>query len=221
MQPAIRRALVDMGRTALNPLMACTEMKQDQATLITLLSVMANIGYSDEIPYIARLATDKDTSPAVKAAANKALERMGAGDGSKLDTAALFHDLGEKFYYNNSSITYDNRGTMAFIWFWDDSKGLYKEDVSPAAFNDIMAMRAAEYSLKADAAKPPAVSLWLAANYKREVDLGDAGVDPINKAKPSAHFYGVASGVQYLNQVLDAHDARSQRGGVAAGAEVP
>lgn len=203
MHPSIRRALVEMGRNALNPLMACTEIKQDQATLITLLSVMGNIGYNDEVPYLARLASDKNSAPAVKAAANNALARMGAGEGSKLDTAALFQELGDKFYYGNSAITYDNRGTMAFVWFWDDSKGLYKEDVSPGVFNDIMAMRSAEYSLKASATQSPAVSLWLAANYKREVDLGDAGVDPINKGKPSAHFYGVASGVQYLNQVLE------------------
>lgn len=200
---AIRRALVELGRSVLNPLVACTEIKQDQETLITLISILGQIGYNDEVPYLARLAAGADTPPAVKAAASHALERMGAGNQGNFDIATLFYDLSEKFYYANCAISYDMKNPMAFVWFWDDSKGLYKEDVSPAVFNDIMSMRAAEYSLKADAGKTPAVSLWLSADYKREVDLGDAGVDPINKAKPAAHFYGTSAGVQHLNQVLD------------------
>ena len=200
---SIRRALVELGRTVLNPLVACTEIKQDQETLITLISILGQIGYNDEVPYLARLATDANTAPAVKAAAAHALERMGAGNVGNFNVATLFYDLSEKFYYANSAISYDMKNPMAFVWFWDDKKGLYKQDVTPAVFNDIMAMRAAEYSLKADASKTPAVSLWLSADYKREVDLGDAGVDPINKGKPAAHFYGTSAGVQHLNLVLD------------------
>ena len=203
MQPAIRRALVELGRSVLNPLVACTEIKQDQETLIAIISILGQIGYNDEIPYLARLANGKETPSSVKASAAHALERMGAGATGGLDVAKLFYELSEKFYYANSSISYDMKNAVAFVWFWDDAKGLYKEDVTPAAFNDIMAMRAAEYSLKADASKSAAISLWLSANYKREVDLGDAGVDPINRGKPSAHFYGTSAGVQHLNQVLD------------------
>ena len=203
LQPAVRRALVELGRSVLNPLVACTEIKQDQETLITIISILGQIGYNDEIPYLVGLANGKDTPPAVKAAATKALEHMGTAALDKLDAAKLFYELSEKFYYANSSISYDMKNPVAFVWFWDDKKGLYKEDVAPAAFNDIMAMRAAEYSLKADATKNPALSLWLSADYKREVDLGDAGADPINKGKPPAHFYGTSAGVQHLNQVLD------------------
>ena len=203
MQPAVRRALVELGRSVLNPLVACTEIKQDQETLITIISILGQIGYNDEVPYLARLANGKDTPPAVKASAAHALERMGAGSLDSLDVAKLFYDLSEKFYYANSSISYDMKNPVAFVWFWDDAKGLYKEDVALAAFNDIMSMRAAEYSLKADASKTPAISLWLSADYKREVDLGDAGADPINKGKPTAHFYGTSAGVLHLNQVLD------------------
>jgi hypothetical protein len=201
-QPAIRRALVELGRSALNPLVACTEIKQDQDLLISITDILRQIGYNDVVPYLSRLANGKDTTPAVKNAATAALQRMGAGNPAQLDTATLFYDLGEKFYYGTSSIAYDMKNDMAFVWFWDDGKGLYKEDVTPKVFNDIMAMRAAEYSLKADASKTAAVSLWLAANYRREVNLGENGVDPINKGKPSAHFYGTSAGVQHLNQVI-------------------
>ena len=121
---------------------------------------------------------------------------MGAGKcRDKLDTAALFYDLSpRKFYYGTSAVSYDLKNrNVAYVWFWDDTKGLYKEEVPPAIFNDVMAMRTAEYALKADSGKTKSVSLWLSADYKREVDLAD-GNDPINKGKPAAHFYGTAAG---------------------------
>jgi hypothetical protein len=200
---AIRQAMTDMGRSVLNPLVACTEMKNDPGTLISLIDVMANIGYGDEVPYLAKLAGGQDVAPAVKAAATRALQRMGKGDVATLDTAALFAELGDKYYYGTASIAYDVKNPVAYVWFYSDANGLYKQEVTPAAWGDIMAMRAAEYSLKSNASKPDAVNLWLAADYKREVDLGSAGVDPINKGQPSAAFYGTQAGVSYLNAVVD------------------
>ena len=38
----------------------------------------------------------------------------------------------------------------------------------------------------------------LAADYRRESDLGAEGIDPINKGKPAASFYGTQAGVSYL-----------------------
>src|SRR5439155_333547 len=93
--PAIRQALVDLGRSVLNPLLACTEMRNDDETLIGLVNVLGQIGYNDEIPYLARLATDKNVSQAVRASATRALEHMGAGNPQSLNVAALFQDLGE------------------------------------------------------------------------------------------------------------------------------
>jgi hypothetical protein len=128
---------------------------------------------------------------------------MGAGNPQGLNVAGLFQDLGEKFYYGQTGITYDRRNPVAYVWFYDDQKGLYKEDVTPTVWGDLMTMRSCEYSLKADSSKPEAVSLWLAADYRRESDLGADGIDPINKGKPAASFYGTQAGVSYLNAVLD------------------
>src|SRR5260370_34138902 len=147
-------------------------MKQDQQTLITLISILQSIGYNDEVPYLARLANGKNTAPAIRAAATAALAHMGAGDPKSLDPAALFYELAEKFYYGNSSISLDMKNNAAFIWFWDETNGLYKEDVPPGIFNDLMAMRAAEYSLKENAAKPPAGTLGVAAVSKASVGPG-------------------------------------------------
>ena len=83
------------------------------------------------------------------------------------------------------SITYDPRVPLAPVWFWNNNTGgLTHQDVPPAAWGDVMAMRAAEHALRLGTTKGDPASLWLAANNKREVDLNgqpfgraDAGVD--------------------------------------------
>ena len=201
-QPAIRRALRDFGRLALNPLTAATYMKDDQ-TLTTIVAILGDIGYDSAVPYLARLANGQDVPEGVRSAAAQALIQMGAGEPAKLSAPQLFYNLAEKFYYNTSTITADSRNPSAFVWYWDDQKGLYKKDVPPQIFNDIMAMRSSEESLRLDASNKPAVSLWLASDYKREADLPAGAADPTRgENAPSAHYYGVAAGTGYLGDVL-------------------
>jgi hypothetical protein len=199
---SIRRGLRDMGRTALSPLLAATEM-QDGQTLIAVATALGEIGYDVSVPYLARLAQREDAPEGVRSVAAQALARMGAGDARQLDVADLYYQLGERFYYNNAAIAADPRQPVAFVWFWEDGRGLYKRNVPPEIFNEIMAMRAAEYVLKHDADYAGAISLWLAANYKREVELPEGQTDTTRaEDQPDAHYYGVSAGAQYLNEAL-------------------
>ncbi len=61
----IRNALKDIGRPALNPLLAATEMKNQQ-TLIEIINVISDIGYNVSVPYLARLANGSNQPEAVR-----------------------------------------------------------------------------------------------------------------------------------------------------------
>jgi hypothetical protein len=197
----IRRALRDMGRYALNPLVAATEMK-DWDTLMTVCNVLGDLGYDSAAPFLARLATAMEIPVQVKAIATDSLGKLGFRGNQALRPADMFFDLGEKLYYDKSSIAADNRRNVAYIWFWSD-KGLVKKDVPPPIFNELMCMRACEYALKLGDAQNDALSLWLAANYKREVELPAGATDPTRlENQPDAHYYGVVTGAQYLNNAL-------------------
>jgi hypothetical protein len=195
-----RRALRDLGRSSLNPLMAATEMK-DYDTLVDVISALGDLGYDPAIPYLSRIMTSQDEPDAIRVAARNALRHLGAADTATRDPAEEFFELGEKFYYGHSSIPPANDQT-AYIWYWNDSMGLTKLDVPTPIFDDVMAMRSCEYALKLDAAKAEAVSLWLAANSKREADLPAGAVDPTHKGLPDAKYYNSSAGVQYLNAAL-------------------
>ncbi|MEO6436910.1 MAG: hypothetical protein ABIP55_14275, partial [Tepidisphaeraceae bacterium] len=200
----VRNALRDIGRPVLNPLVAVTETK-NQELLIPVISVLGDLGYGAAVPYLARLSSAADGNPAVRNAATIALARMGAGDARSLNAAELYFDLGEKFYYDNADITADKRdpNAPANVWYWSDANGLTRKQVPQSIFNELMAMRASEYSLKLGGASGDPLSLWLASNYKREAELAQGTTDPTRmENQPAAHFYGVDSGAAYLNNAL-------------------
>ncbi len=198
----IRRALVDMGRLALNPLVVATQTP-DQATLLQVINVLGGIGYDVSVPHLARLANDPRQSDAVRDAATEALIRMGVTDPRGVNAAQAFYELAEKFYYDTAAITANKSDPAAFAWYWDDTTGLVRRSVPPAIFNELMAMRSAKTSLRLNPSRGDALALWLASNYQREVEL-PAGESDATRAEnePPAHFYGVAAGTQYLNEAL-------------------
>ncbi len=123
---AVRRALIDMGRSVLSPLLAATEMK-DETTLITVIGVLEQIGYDTSVPYLARIVQDKSRSSTVKAAATNALRAMVVNT-QNMDVADLFYKLGERFYYNTAALTADPHSPNAWIWSWEgDSLSAQKD----------------------------------------------------------------------------------------------
>ena len=226
---SIRRALRDLGRLALNPLVAATQT-QDNQLLTTVLLVLGDIGYDDAVPYIARVEQSGDYPQGVRQAARQALAKFDTGGQGVPPAADLFYRLGEKLYYDQSALSADARVPTASIYSFAGGK-LQRTEVVPAIFNEIMAMREAEYALSlaggsmggnartagdrsGNTAGPSmatgdasiadqALALWLAADYKREASLPDGGSDPTRpEGSPDANYYGVTSGASYLYEAL-------------------
>jgi hypothetical protein len=201
-QPMLRRALRDLGRYALNPLVAATQM-QDWGTLTVVVGVLGDLGYADAGPYVARLFESADTPATVKSAAAEALARLGAVRTSGGNASTMYYDVAERQYNGQSAITADSRYPMANIWYWEPA-GLTRKQVPHEIFNDLMAMRETEYTLSLGGPRSDdAASLWLAANYRREADLPEGATDPTRgENQPPAHYYGVTAGPRILNAAL-------------------
>lgn len=195
-----RRILRDLGRRALNPLLAATEMK-DYDTLVDVISALGDLGYDASVPYLARLEVDQTAPQAIHIASRNALQHLGTQNASTIDPAYQFFNLAEKCYYGKSDIE-PAGDKISYIWYWTTDLGLQRKDVPTQIFNDLLAMRAAEYTLKLDPAYGDAVSLWLAANTRREVDLPAGAADPTHAGDPDANYYNVSAGGQFLNDAL-------------------
>jgi len=196
-----RALLTRLGRISLSPAVSALDSKQGPF-LVRMVGTLGDMGYGDAAPYIARLYASADPAhQSVKVAAAQALVQLGYVDPAAAKPAEMFHELGERFYYSSSSITFDNRYPEANVWYWTDDKGLIPKMVPNAIFNELMAMRAAEYALKIEPGRGDTVSLWLAATNRREAELPEGKADTTHEG-PDAHFYNVALGAQYCNNVL-------------------
>jgi len=195
-----RRLMRDLGRKGLNPLLACTEMK-DFDTLIDVISALGDLGYDAAVPYLARLSVAPNVPSGIHVAASNALYHIGLNRGAPSRPSDLFFGLAEKCYYGRTDIEPASE-KVSYIWYWSDSNGLTRSQVPTPIFNDLLAMRACEYTLKLDPSNGQAVSLWLAANTKRECDLPPGTVDLTHKDDPDATYYNVSAGADYLNDAL-------------------
>lgn len=200
MHGPIRNALRDLGQLALNPLVAATDIK-DGPVAISIMNTLAEIGYPSIVPYLAKVAQAGEGGATVQSAARSALARMGAGQAANAPAADQFYDLAEAFYYDKAAVRADTRNPEANVWTWTEDKGLMRVKVPHTIFNYVMAMRSAKTAIKMNTSRD-AISFWLLSNYQREVKLADGKDATQPEGTPSAHFYGVAAGTQYLNAAL-------------------
>lgn len=224
LHPAVIQVLPTIGRGGLNPMVQSLS-GSDPVSKQVVISALAQIGYKQAVPYLARLSADENTPADVKAAANQAMSQLGGG--ANRDVSALFYELGDAYYKNHESLSADSNADTANVWYMVEGKLKYIPVPTPI-FNDIMAMRCAEESLKANAGNTESVALWLAGNFRRESKLGmdvESDEADVLAAKdgtrpdgyPRSIYFARAAGPMYNHRVLGRAVADSDPG-VALGA---
>ncbi len=205
---AVRRAVRDLGLPLVNPLLAATSM-DNEPLLAQVILLLADLGYPVAVPYILEL---QETNPGqqVQQASTRALKQLGYTGGS--NAATEYRAVAEQFWLKRSAVQPDSRYPMANIWSWN-GQSLEAKAVPPRIFDEIMTMRAAGNTLALSAesgnaaaqnVQDEAMSLWLAANYRREAELEAGEMDATRpEGDPDASYYGTQAGVPYLLAVLD------------------
>ena len=120
----------------------------------------------------------------------------------RLSAAQLFYQLAERYYYHAESLAPAEDADFANIWFWDSAgQRLVREKVDKKYFNELMVMRACEWSLRAEPGFGWAIGLWQAAYFRAE----SAGVgipDYFGPGHADASVYATTAGAEYLHQAL-------------------
>jgi hypothetical protein len=219
-QPIVRM-LPQIGRPALNPLVAALRM-DDQATKRFLIQALGRIGYVQAVPYLQRLRDATETSPEVRVAVEAALAEL-ASRGAAMtseNAARSFLELADQYYDDSPSLRADPRTDTANVWYWRDDL-LQNVEVPTPIFNEVMCMRACEEALLLDPDLKPALALWLAANFRREAQLPEDASDPTRPENyPSAAYFAQAAGPEYnllaLARAVDDGDPAVALGAVEA-----
>ncbi len=196
----IVRALPQVGRDAIRPLAAA--LQTDNVPLkAQIITALGKIGYPQSQAYL-KYVIENDDSSQLRAIAQDSIRQINP-DMLQVPAAQLFYELAEKYYYHAQSLTPAEDADFANVWFWDADAGkLVREEVAKSYFNELMAMRACEWALKADPGFGSAIGLWLAAFFKAE----SAGVETMpayfGDLHANALVYATTAGVEYLHQAL-------------------
>ena len=195
----IKRALPEIGRDAIRPLAAALQ-SDDAALKAEIIKALGGINYPQALGYL-KYVMEKDASTELRALAAESIKKI---DPEALTVAAapLFFRLAEGFYYHAESLQPAEDANFGNIWFWDPAgRRLLREKVDRSYFNELMAMRACEWSLKADPAFGWAIGLWQAAFFKAE-SAGIEMPDYFGAGHADAMTYATTAGPEYLHQAL-------------------
>jgi hypothetical protein len=192
-------ALPQIGRDSIRPLAAALQTK-NVAVKAEIIKSLGKIGYSQSLAYL-KYVIEKDDSAELCDFAEQSIGQINPA-ALKTPAAQLFYQLAENYYYHAESLEPAEDANFANIWFWDfANERLVRREVNKSYFNELMAMRACEWSLKSDAGFGRAIGLWLAAFFKAE----SAGVDMpdyFGRGHADAHIYATTAGPEYLHQAL-------------------
>lgn len=205
LQPYILKIISEIGRPLLPPLLEQLKTPNVEQKIV-LVKLIGQIGYAQAVPYLKDLVRGDAVSSQLKAAVEAAIAQCdGRGDyaGSAADG---FMSLSIQYYRRDPrvAIAYPAEVTNP-VWFYD--KGLDNvlgTAVPTSIWTSVEAMRTSERALEAESNKSSAISLWIAANLRREILLPAGAKDPtLVPGTPDASFFAVAAGPVYLNPVLE------------------
>jgi hypothetical protein len=197
--PNIVWALPQIGRDAIRPLTAALQT-EDVGLKAEIIKALGKIQYPQSLPYL-KYIIEKDDSTELRNLAGQSIKQIDPA-ALKAPAAQLFYNLGEDYYNRAPSLAPMEDANFANIWFWDSQgRHLVREKVDRSYFNELMAMRACEWTLKADAGFGQAIGLWLAAYCKAE-STGLNMPSYFGPGHADAMTYATTAGPEYLHQAL-------------------
>lgn len=196
----ITEALPKIGRPAIRPLVAALQI-QDVAVKAEVIRALGKIGYYEPLAYLKHEIETTD-SDVIRTQATSAIERID-GSALKVPAAELFFRLGENYYNQDDSLAAAAEYDFANMWFWDaDKQALARLEVNKEYFDELMAMRACEWTLKTDPAVGKAIGLWIAAFFRAE-SVGEPMPEYFGEGHADAMTYATTAGPEYLHQALE------------------
>lgn len=200
-QAEVRRVLIELGHQSIIPVATALPML-DPTGQELVVGVLGDIQYGTSLPFIYELRSHTN-SKEVRAACELAIKRIAGGAIVDASPSILFTALAEDYYAESLSLTSFPTEPVQLLWTYDPGIGLLPTAIDSAVYHEAMAMRMSERALRLDSQNGQALSLWLAANFKREIETPKGYENPVYaKDRPDAMYYAVAAGPVATQRVL-------------------
>jgi CheY-like chemotaxis protein len=172
LHPYIQRAMAELGRDAVNPMAVALGIDQDPVKQ-SLMDALGLLGYPHALPYLKRVAEDPKQTESVRETAKRAIARIlsQSPDAANLRAAPAFLQLAEMYYNDVDSLRPDPRAETANVWYLREEK-LVAVPVPRQIYNEVECMRCCRDALGLRPDMAESVALWVAANFRREAELG-------------------------------------------------
>lgn len=209
--------LIAMGPKAVAPLSAALR-SLDPVGQERVADILGTIKYPASLPYLAEVQ-GATKNAAVKAACERAL--AGFGSVGQMTPAELYEALAERYYQESVDVTSFEGEDFQLLWDYKPAVGLIMTAIRTPVYHEAMAMKAAERSLTLANDRAEVLALWVAANFKREIETPAGYVNPSYAAdRKDAMYFGVATGSQISQRVLaraiDTRNTQLARRAIAA-----
>lgn len=224
LQAGSQQILIEMGSQSVMPL--CAALPNIQPSEQELVAnVLGLKGYRTALPTLAAVA-ESTSSPAVRTACQRAIERLGGRGG--VSVSDLFLQLAEIYYAERPEVTSFPAEEHQLMWsYMADAPGisLIPTPIRTEVYHEAMAMRASEDSLRWDGQNLDAAALWVAANIKRSVEQAEGYDNPAYASdRRDPNYFAVASGMPVVQRVLarglDTRNTPLTRAAIAAIEEI-
>lgn len=193
------RVLVQMERQAIIPLCTAlldvTPVNQEK-----IINVVSRIAYRTSLPFLKELEENSDVAM-VRREASAAVERIG---GSGVPFASdLYEELADGYYGQRTDLTSFEGEDVQLLWNYDERRGLWAQAIRTGLFHEAMAMSMAERAMSLNPRSRQALSMWVLANLRRDIETPDGYVNPAySEDMRDAQYYAVAAGAEICQPVL-------------------
>lgn len=226
LQQEVKRLCIDMRKNAVVPLSTALA-SLDPANQESVADILGLMGDRIAVAFLSDLK-DTATVPAVQTAAGRALDRLGGVH--DMNTAQVFASLSEAYYNERPEATMFPGEEFQLLWSYDPRAGLVMTAIATPVYHEAMAMRLAERSLELAPETQSTLALWIASNFKREIQTpqgyvnpaypvvgaAEAGATPRREAMYFAVAAGPAISQQVLQRALTSNNAPLARKAIAA-----
>lgn len=201
LEAEVERLLVSMGADVVAPLSAAL-LKVDPVLQEQLARILGATQHPAALAPLYELAVTTKVD-AVRTAAQHAVTRIAGSFSPDLSVSDLYALLAQDYYEGSPSLTRFPGEPYQLLWTFEPELGIYATPIRTEVFHETMAMLFAEKSLKLDSANIRAETLWIGANFKREIDRPAGYENPVyGSNRRNALYYAVAAGPTVTQEVL-------------------
>ena len=195
----VRDMLVAIQRDAVLPLSIALP-HLDSNSKILIVKTLGDIGYQHAGPALVAIMQDTRESPAVRHAVAQSLARIDVNENANL--SILNTVVANQFFDGQVSVLPEAVGGTNLFWKWDIQLQLVPLDVPQEVFGDVMAMYFASQALAMNPSNENAMSVFVAANLRRDRELAGQNDLVYGNLPYSPAFYATVFGPNVAQLVL-------------------